>query len=178
MPAGYSVDAIAGLCRAGVTFGIALAFALGAPAAATAATIDVDETQESATFVNGGATPADYYDSIKDPSNHNGKCSLREAIRASNTDAKVDGCAAGDGPGDVVDVAGRAVPRVRHLIVLERVTIRGANAGDPATTRTAARRRRSRWTTTRTPSPSRRCSGSVSPRQTDPREAAAPSSRG
>src|SRR3954447_13261296 len=99
-----SMDGIVGRRRAGVTFGIALAFALSAPAAATAATIDVNETQDSATFVSGGDRPASYIDSIKDLSNNNDKCSLREAIEASNTDAKVDGCAAGDGPGDIVEL--------------------------------------------------------------------------
>ena len=128
---GDSGAAIAGLRRAGVTFGIVLACALSAPAAARAATIHVDETQESATFVNGGATPADYYDSIKASSNDNGKCSLREAIRASNTDAKVDGCEAGDGPGDVVELPAGHYHVYDTLIVLDRVTIRGANDGRP-----------------------------------------------
>ena len=128
---GDSVDAIAGLRRAGVTFGIALACALSAPAVATAATIHVNETQESATFVNGGATPADYYDSIAELSNDNGKCSLREAIAASNTDTAVDGCAAGDGPGDVVELPAGHYHVYDNLIVLERVVIRGANAGRP-----------------------------------------------
>ena len=96
---GDSVDRRAGLRRAGVAFGVALACALSAPAAAMATTIHVDETQESATFVNGGATPADYYDSIAKLSNDNGKCSLREAIAASNT-----------------QISGRWLPRRRAVL--------------------------------------------------------------
>src|SRR3954453_5750161 len=118
--------------RAGVTLGIALALAVSVPAVASGATITVDEHAESATFVNGGDQPADDSDSIKDLSNHNTKCSLREAIEASNTNAQVDGCAAGSGPGDVVvlPLVGE-YPVYDNLVVRERVIIRGANAGTP-----------------------------------------------
>ena len=129
---GESVDALAGLRRAGLTFGIGLACALSAPAVATAATtIHVNEKRESATFVKGGTKPADYNDSIDELSNDNGKCSLREAIEASNTDAAVDGCAAGDGPGDIVEMPAGKYHVYDNLTVLERVVIRGANAGTP-----------------------------------------------
>src|SRR4051812_20251511 len=93
------------LLRRGVPLGIALALALILPAFASGATITVDEHGESATFVTGGDHPADYFDRIDKLSNDNGKCSLREAIAASNTDEKVDGCDAGDGPGDVVKLS-------------------------------------------------------------------------
>src|SRR3954454_13795000 len=126
-----SVDAVAGLCRAGVTLGITLACALSAPALAAAATIHVNEKAESATFVRGGDRPADYFDRIDELSNDNGKCSLREAIEASNTNAKVDGCPAGTGPGDVVEVPAGEYPVYDNLFVRERVIIRGANAGTP-----------------------------------------------
>ena len=129
---GESVDALAGLRRAGLTFGIVLACALSAPAVATAATtIHVNEKRESATFVKGDTKPADYNDSIDELSNDNGKCSLREAIEASNTDAAVDGCAAGDGPGDIVEMPAGKYHVYDNLTVLERVVIRGANAGTP-----------------------------------------------
>jgi uncharacterized repeat protein (TIGR01451 family) len=114
-----------------VTLGIALALALSVPTVASAATITVDEQAESATFVNGGDRPANYFDSIKDLSNHNGKCSLRESIEASNTNAKVDGCAAGSGPGDVVEVPAGEYPVFDNLFVRQRVIVRGANAGTP-----------------------------------------------
>src|SRR3954464_3474168 len=85
------------LRRAGATIGLALALAVGVPAVASAATITVTEDAESAPSAGGGAQPADYFDHIDDLSNHNRECSLREAIEASNTDTKVDGCAAGSG---------------------------------------------------------------------------------
>src|SRR3954468_2620661 len=91
-------------CRAGVTLGITLALVLSVPTVASGATIKVNEQAESATFVRGGNVPKDYFDRIDKLSNENRNCSLREAIAASNTNAKVDGCAAGDGPGDVVDL--------------------------------------------------------------------------
>src|SRR4051794_37368288 len=117
--------------RAGVTLGITLALALTVPAAASGATIKVNEKGESATFVRGGNAPKDYFDSIDKLSNDNGSCSLREAIAASNTNAKVDGCAAGDGPGDVVQLPVGLYPVYDNLFVRERVVIRGANAGTP-----------------------------------------------
>src|SRR3954453_1059810 len=117
--------------RAGVTLGIALALAVGVPSVATAATIKVTEQDESATFVHGGNKPVDYFDSIKDLSNGNGKCSLREAIAASNTNKPVDGCTAGTGPRDVIEVPAGFYPVYDNLFVRERVIIRGANAGTP-----------------------------------------------
>src|SRR4051812_39313390 len=118
--------------HAGVTLGIALALAVSVPAVASGATITGDEHAGSAAFVNGGDQPADDSDSIKDLSNPNTKCSLREAIEASNTHAQVDGCAAGSGPGDVVvlPLVGE-YPVYDNLFVRERVIIRGANAGTP-----------------------------------------------
>src|SRR4051812_38837253 len=104
------MEPIALLRRGRVTLGIALASALILPALASGATIHVDEHGESATFVNGGNTPKNYFDSIDKLSNDNGKCSLREAIEASNADAKVDGCSAGDGPGDVVNLPDGTYP--------------------------------------------------------------------
>src|SRR4051812_48525885 len=116
---GESVDALAGLRRAGLTLGIGLACALSAPAVATAAAIHVNEKQESATFVRGGERPKDYFDSIDKLSNNNDKCSLREAIEASNTNHKVDGCTAGDGPDDVVEVPAGEYPVYDNLFVRE-----------------------------------------------------------
>lgn len=117
--------------RASVTLGVALSVALSVPAVAFGATIKVNETVESATFVHGGTRPADYSDSIKDLSNHDGKCSLREAIEAANTHAPVDGCAAGTGPGDVIELPAGTYQVYDNLFVHERVIIRGANAGKP-----------------------------------------------
>src|SRR4051794_39154084 len=117
--------------RAGVTLGITLALGLSVPAAASGATIKVNEKGESATFVRGGNVPKDYFDSIDKLSNGNGSCSLREAIAASNTNVKVDGCAAGDGPGDVVELPAGFYPVYDNLFVREPVVIRGANAGTP-----------------------------------------------
>src|SRR3954452_2279707 len=117
------------LLRRAVPLGIALAIALILPAFASAATITVDEHDESATFVNGGDNPADYFDEIKDLSNHNDECSLREAIAASNTNEKVDGCEAGDGPGDVVKLSGGTYRVYDNLFVSERVIVRGTNVG-------------------------------------------------
>jgi len=117
------------LRRAGVTLGIALVLALSVATVASAATITVNEQGESATFVHGGNTPANYFDSIDKLSNHNDKCSLREAIEASNTNEKVDGCPAGTGPGDVVEVPAGFYPVYDNLFVRQRVIIRGANAG-------------------------------------------------
>jgi uncharacterized repeat protein (TIGR01451 family) len=117
--------------RTGVTLGLAMAFALSVPAAAVAATIDVDEQGESATFVTGDSRPAGYFDRIKDLSDHNGHCSLREAIEASNTNTEVDSCPAGTGPGDVLELPAGSYDLYDNLIVLERVTVRGANAGLP-----------------------------------------------
>src|SRR4051795_3507533 len=117
--------------RAGVTLGIALALAVGVPSVASAATIKVTEQDESATFVHGVNKPADYFDSIKQLSNGNGRCSLREAIAASNADKAVDGCAAGSGAGDVIEVPAGFYPVYDNLFVRERVIVRGANAGTP-----------------------------------------------
>src|SRR4051794_17271010 len=117
--------------RAGVTVGITLAVALSVPTVASGATITLNEQAESATFVRGGNVPKDYFDSIKKLSNDNGRGSLREAIAASNTNAKVDGCAAGDGADDVVEVPAGFYPVYDNLFVRERVLIRGANAGTP-----------------------------------------------
>lgn len=128
---GDSVDAFAGVRRAGVTLSVGLACALCAPAGAAASTIHVNETRESATFVNGGAKPAGYSDSIAKLSNDNGKCSLREAIEASNTDKPVDGCRAGTGLGDVVKLPAGRYHLYDNLIVTQRVVIHGANAGRP-----------------------------------------------
>src|SRR3954447_24990698 len=114
-----------------LTLGIALALAVSVPAVASGATINVNEEAESATFVNGGDRPADYFDRIDKLSNDNGKCSLREAIAASNTNEKVDGCSAGDGPGDVIVVPAGVYPVHDNLFVREPVIIRGANAGTP-----------------------------------------------
>ena len=119
------------LRRAGVTLGITLALALSVPTVASAATITVNEQGESATFIHGGNTPNDYFDSIDKLSNHNDLCSLREAIAASNTNEKVDGCAAGSGPGDVISVPAGFYPVYDNLFVRQRVIIRGANAGTP-----------------------------------------------
>src|SRR4051794_9005467 len=118
--------------HAGVTLCIALALAVSVPAGASGATITVGQPAESATFVNRGEQPGHNPRSIKDLSNHNTKCSLREAIEASNTNAQVDGCAAGSGPGDVVvlPLVGE-YPVYDNLVVRERVIIRGANAGTP-----------------------------------------------
>ena len=134
------VDAVSGLRNARVTLVIALACALTAPAAAAAATIKVNETEESATFVPGGDTPDGYSDSIDDLSNDNGQCSLREAIEASNTDAAVDGCAAGDGPGDIVEMPAGHYHVYDTLIVLKRWRSAARTPGDPATTPIAADR--------------------------------------
>src|SRR3954447_10691136 len=109
--------------HAGVTLCIALALAVSVPAVASGATITVDEHAESATFVNGGDQPADDSDSIKDLSNHNTKCSLREAIEASTTTARVDGCAAGSGPDDVVVLPAGEYPVFDNLFVRERVIV-------------------------------------------------------
>src|SRR3954466_5438869 len=114
-----------------LTLGIALALAVSVPAVASGATINVNEEAESATFVNGGDRPADYFDRIDKLSNDNGKCSLREAIAASNTNGAVDGCSAGTGPGDVVEVPAGLYSVYDNLFVRERVIIRGANAGTP-----------------------------------------------
>src|SRR3954452_1682853 len=117
--------------RCGVMLGITLALALSAPTIASGATITVDEEGESATFVNGGNTPADYFDRIADLSNHNRRCSLREAIEASSTDDSVDGCPAGTGPDDVVVLPAGDYPVYDNLFVRQRVIVRGANAGTP-----------------------------------------------
>jgi uncharacterized repeat protein (TIGR01451 family) len=117
--------------RCGVLLGITLALALSAPTIASGATITVDEHAESATFVNGGDTPANYFDEIKDLSNHNRLCSLREAIEASNTDQSVDGCLTGAGSGDVVVLPAGDYPVYDNLFVRQRVIVRGANAGTP-----------------------------------------------
>src|SRR4051794_32343710 len=119
------------LRRAGVALGIAFALALSVPVVASAATITVNEQDESATFDRGGNKPADYFDRIDKLSNDTGKCSLREAIAASNTNEKVDGCSAGDGPGDVIVVPAGVYPVHDNLFVREPVIIRGANAGTP-----------------------------------------------
>src|SRR3954453_20170728 len=119
------------LRRAGVALGIAFALALSVPVVASAATITVNEQDESATFDRGGNKPADYFDRIDKLSNDNGKCSLREAIAASNTNAEVDGCSAGTGPGDVVEIPAGFYPVYDNLFVRERVIIRGTNVGTP-----------------------------------------------
>src|SRR3954452_20832818 len=112
-----------------LTLGIALVLAVSVPAVASGATINVNEEAESATFVNGGDRPADYFDRIDKLSNHNGKCSLREAIAASNTNTKVDSCRKGTGPGDVVKLPAGHYRVYDNLFVRESVIVRGANAG-------------------------------------------------
>ncbi len=122
---------VARVRRCGGMLGITVALALSAPTIASGATITVDEEGESATFVNGGNTPADYFDRIADLSNHNRRCSLREAIEASSTDDSVDGCPAGTGPDDVVVLPAGDYPVYDNLFVRQRVIVRGANAGTP-----------------------------------------------
>src|SRR4051812_1093913 len=124
-----SVTTVVCLGRSRRALGVALALVLCVPTVASGATIKVDEHGESATFVNGGNTPKNYFDSIDKSSNNNDKCSLREAIEASNKDIKVDGCRAGNGPGDVVELPAGTYPAYDNLFVSERGIIRGANAG-------------------------------------------------
>ena len=112
-----------------MTFGIGLACALSAPAVATAATIHVNEKRGIGDLRQRRQDPGRLPRLDPKLSNDNGKCSLREAIEASNTDAAVDGCAAGDGPGDIVELPAGHYHVYDNLIVLERVVVRGANAG-------------------------------------------------
>ena len=53
----------------------------------------------------GGATGMIVVDTADDEDNTDGDCSLREAVRAANTNAAVDGCAAGDDDGDRITFA-------------------------------------------------------------------------
>ncbi|MFJ5921103.1 right-handed parallel beta-helix repeat-containing protein [Kitasatospora sp. NPDC092948] len=91
-------------------------------------TITVNETAESATYNPPGPV---YSSQVSDPSNHNGLCSLREAIEAANTQTAVDGCPAG-GPGTntIVVPAGTYVAQ-SGFFVLGRIAFVGANAGNP-----------------------------------------------
>ena len=67
---------------------LAVVLLLIAPAMSSAATITVDSTADDLEL---GAT---------------GNCTLREAVIAANTDAAVDGCAAGSGPDLITIPAG------------------------------------------------------------------------
>jgi uncharacterized repeat protein (TIGR01451 family) len=98
------------------------------PSAAPAATIKVDTTAETAVFTPPGPT---YYSEVTGDTDPPGKCSLREAVVAANTNAAVNDCAAGDGPKDVIEL----MPGIYHvkdnLFIAERVVIKGPNAGLP-----------------------------------------------
>ena len=89
-------------------------------------TITVNETVDSGTFDPPGPVYSSY---VLDPSNHNGLCSLREAIEASNTGTAVDGCAPG-GPGEntIVLPAGEFVVDY-GFYVMHQTKFVGANAG-------------------------------------------------
>lgn len=102
-------SAVAGLALAGS--------ALVVPTAAHAASITVDTAREAAA---------------------DGRCSLREAVAAANTDRAVDGCAAGAGT-DLVLVPRQATDIVLHLGALDLATpmtlrgdgvVRGDSAAD------------------------------------------------
>src|SRR5690349_15218016 len=97
----------------------AVACVLALPAGASAATIAVTGTGDEIST--------------------NGRCSLREAVQAANTDAAVNECAAGSGA-DVISVpsgtykltiagAGEAANQTGDLDVSTDVTITGAGAG-------------------------------------------------
>jgi hypothetical protein len=90
-----------------------------------AVTISVNETAESATFNPPGPTGVSM---ITDVSNHNGLCSLREAIAAVNTGAAVDGCPAG-GSGDTIMLPAGMYVAEDNFFVGQLVHFVGANAG-------------------------------------------------
>ena len=114
--------------RFAASLGVSLCLAVAGVAAvapsAMAATITVNETADA--YING-----------------DGRCSLREAIIAANTDAPLDACPAGTGDDDVIQLAAAAYPLsiangmntdedlgVRgDLDVLESLTIQGPTTG-------------------------------------------------
>jgi|GEM_PF-2220074 len=104
-----------------------------AGAASAAPTVTVNETAESATFSAPmpDGTPS-YSSSITDVSNHNGLCSLREAVEAANTGTAVDGCAAGQpGSGTTIVLPAGTYHVDDNLFVTSTIHFVGANAGVP-----------------------------------------------
>jgi CSLREA domain-containing protein len=110
-----------------VPFVVAVA---AAPVAAAGTTITVDETAESATFTPAGPGGLPLGDStITDVSNHNGQCSLREAIEAANTNTKVDSCPAGVAGRDTIVLPAGTYAAWDNFFVAEPIDFVGANAG-------------------------------------------------
>ena len=94
-PAGQSLQ----LKGSGTTYGD---FAWSAPSPDSPGRVNDGQTFEG----DGGGTPGMIVvNTADDEDNADGDCSLREAVRAANTNAAVDGCAAGDADGDTITFA-------------------------------------------------------------------------
>ena len=80
----------------------------------------------------GGGTPGMIVvTTAEDEMNDDGDCSLREAVEAANTNAAVDGCAAGDADGDTItfDGAYTIVLSMGELLVSDDVQIDASDVG-------------------------------------------------
>jgi CSLREA domain-containing protein len=80
----------------------------------------------------GGGTPGMIVvTTAEDETNDDGDCSLREAVQAANTNAAVDGCAAGDADGDVItfDMAYTIELSLGELPLSDDVSIDGSGVG-------------------------------------------------
>ncbi|MDQ6741189.1 MAG: right-handed parallel beta-helix repeat-containing protein, partial [Actinomycetota bacterium] len=113
-----------------VLVGLSLSLLLAVPgqhAASAATVINVNEFAESATFSDHKHPPAAGA-TILDVSNHNGKCSLREAVEAVNTHLAVDGCPAGTGDDRIVLPPGEYGVEA-PLALTAMATVSGANTG-------------------------------------------------
>lgn len=97
---------------------------------AVAATITVDETTETATWTTTplGGEPLGQ-EAITGVSNADGRCSLREAVAAANTNTSVDGCLAGTPGADTIVVPAGTYVIFDDFMLTEPVDVVGANAG-------------------------------------------------
>jgi CSLREA domain-containing protein len=79
-------------------------------------------------FVAPAAAATIVVNTLDDEDNVDGDCSLREAVRAANTDSAVDACAAGSGADLIIVPSGTIV--LSHpdeqIFITDQVTIRGA----------------------------------------------------
>ena len=91
-PIGQSLQ----LKGSGTTYGD---FTWTAPTAASSGSVNDGQTFEDGDD-DGGMTGMIVVNTADDEDNSDGDCSLREAVRAANTNAAVDACAAGDDDGD------------------------------------------------------------------------------
>jgi CSLREA domain-containing protein len=122
---GLSVIAAGALA---VPFVVAVAAAPVAAAAGT--TITVDEVMETATFSPAGPGGVPLGNStITSVTNNDGKCSLREAIEAANTNTKVDSCPAGTPGRDTIVIPAGTYEAWDNFFVAEPIDFVGANVG-------------------------------------------------